>query len=575
MQLKPINNVNEFKKQFLISFQQTRAENQFLNSFIYETSLLGKLFIVGGYLRSIANQEIPRDLDIIVNIGQDKLDHIVETVFQNYHKNRMGGYKVSLDKIAIDIWSTENNWAFKERLVKNFEQNYVEKIGEGTFFNYDSLVIDLHSFQCNFKHYNTCAKANQLDIIQKNSNYKRLNPTREANVLRAFYLMEKYQLTLSEQLVSYIINTLNYSNDLYGNHTGKLLLTLVKYEKYQSILSHKRIENIVAKIYETLSKDNLGENSNLRLFGSPETKEITPYYFNLQNPKKLNKLAARKDNMKFDPIQYVDNDNLVLPEIGIWGLQKYKLLGDYCNIFTSGMKNNWEQLIYIDLFAGAGYAKIKDENRVLLTSALIAASIPHKFTKYIVSEFDKNKMDALKRRVERQAQDLNIAFVEGDSNRNVDTIISHIPKDSNALRFCFVDPYSLNLEFETIRKIASVGKVDFLILLALPMDGKRNFHNYIQDESDKIDRFIGNSEWRGPFRKGEIRQQDFIKYLADAYDKNMSGLGYVVNPALKYQVKNDEANLPLYYLAFYSKNERGNDFYKKIEKYQSVQLKMF
>ena len=279
--------------------------------------------------------------------------------------------------------------------------------------------------------------------------------------------------------------------------------------------------------------------------------------------------------MKFDPIRYVEADGLVVPDIGIWGLQKYKLLGDYCNIFTSGMKNNWEQLIYIDLFAGAGFARIKNDGKILMTSALIAASIPHKFTKYIVSEFDNEKLGALQKRISSFNSDLNIAYVEGDSNKNADVIVDHIPKEGNALRFCFVDPFSLNLEFETIQKIAAVGKVDFLILLALSMDGKRNFHNYVQDESNKIDKFIGNSAWRDPFKKGHLPQKDFIKFLADEYDKNMSKLGYVVNPALKYQVKNDEANLPLYYLAFYSKNERGNDFYKKIEKYQSLQLKMF
>ena len=55
----------------------------------------------------------------------------------------------------------------------------------------------------------------------------------------------------------------------------------------------------------------------------------------------------------------------------------------------------------------------------------------------------------------------------------------------------------------------------------------------------------------------------------------MASLGYIVDPHLKYQVKNDDANLPLYYLAFYSKNKRGNDFYQKIEKYQNVQFKLF
>lgn len=278
---------------------------------------------------------------------------------------------------------------------------------------------------------------------------------------------------------------------------------------------------------------------------------------------------------QFDPIEFVGPDGLITPEIGTWGLQKYKLMGAYCDIFTKGMKNSWEQLVYIDLFAGAGYAKLKADGKVLRTSSLIAASVPNKFTKYIVGEFEPEKLHALKTRINREQENLPVEYIEGDSNKNVDLIIEKMPKERNALQFCFVDPFSLNLEFKTIEKIASVGKVDFLILLALQMDGKRNFHNYIREESNKIDRFIGNTSWRQPFRDGKIPQRGFIKYLADSYDKNMKRLGYIVDPHLKYQVKNDDANLPLYYLAFYSKHMRGNDFYQKIEKYQKIQLKMF
>lgn len=278
---------------------------------------------------------------------------------------------------------------------------------------------------------------------------------------------------------------------------------------------------------------------------------------------------------RFDPIEYVAPDNLITPEIGMWGLQKYKLMGAYCDIFTTGMKNLWEQLVYIDLFAGAGYAKLKTDGKILRTSSLIAASVPNKFTKYIVSEFEPEKLSALRKRITREQEGISVRYIEGDSNKNVTQIINEMPKEKNALQFCFVDPFSLNLEFETIKKIAEVGRVDFLILLALQMDGKRNFHNYIKEQSDKIDRFIGSNNWRKPFLDGKIPQKNFIKFLADSYDNNMQKLGYIVDPHLKYQVKNDDANLPLYYLAFYSKNQRGNDFYQKIEKYQNVQLKMF
>jgi len=277
----------------------------------------------------------------------------------------------------------------------------------------------------------------------------------------------------------------------------------------------------------------------------------------------------------FDPITFVNPDGLTTPEIGMWGLKKYKLFGAYCNIFTSGMKLKWNQRVYIDLFAGAGVAKIKNDGRVLETSALIASGLPNKFTKYIICEENQDNFSALKSRfINKTENTLNCEFVQGDSNRNVDKIIDLIPKESSTLNFCFVDPFSLNIEFETIKKIASTRKVDFLILLALQMDANRNLVYYIDEESDKVDKFIGNKNWREPFRNGGIPKKDFIKYLADAYDSNMSSIGYKVNPNLKFKIENT-VNMPIYYLAFYSKSDVGNDFYKKVETMQNNQGKLF
>jgi len=280
---------------------------------------------------------------------------------------------------------------------------------------------------------------------------------------------------------------------------------------------------------------------------------------------------------KFDPIIPATDDGLYIPEVGAWGDEKYKLLGGYSEIFTSGMKNQWDSLIYIDLFAGAGYAKIKGTNKIRMTSALIALSVNHKFDKYILCEEDEECFNALTERIKRHFPDANVELIKGDSNKNIEQIIKAIPKhskDEKVLRFCFADPFSLNLKFITIKKLSSVGKIDFLILLALHMDGNRNLFNYISKNSRKVDDFIDDNTWREQFLSGQLPIKDFIKYLADKYDENMKSINYI-EPIKKQLVKIDDINVPLYYLAFYSKHERGNDFFKKIEKYRSPQQSLF
>ena len=281
---------------------------------------------------------------------------------------------------------------------------------------------------------------------------------------------------------------------------------------------------------------------------------------------------------KFDPIIQVQDDGLKMPDpVGEWSEKKYSLMGGYCEIFNAGIKNRFTNRIYIDLFAGAGYAPIKKKNKILKSSALISLSIPTPFTKYIFCEFDKEKIEALEKRARREHPDKNMLFINGDSNLIVEQVIQEIRKlGPSTISFCFVDPFSLNLHFDTIKKLSQVGRIDFLILLALMMNAKRNLHNFIDEESKVIDLYIDKTDWRESFLKAETRKEEFIKFIADTYDSNMLNLGYEVkNEGLKPKVDADEYNLSLYYLAFYSKNPLGNKFFSEIQKYHTEQIKLF
>jgi three-Cys-motif partner protein len=277
---------------------------------------------------------------------------------------------------------------------------------------------------------------------------------------------------------------------------------------------------------------------------------------------------------QFSPIIEVTNDKLNIPVVRAWSLEKYRLVGAYCDIFTAGMKKKWDQLVYVDLFAGAGYAKVTETGKVYKNAALLAMSIPNVFSKYILCEQDPIRFEALKARVERDFSHLNYKLIQGDSNQNIDKVIRAIPsygKGNTLLPFCFVDPFSLNLNFITIKRLAQ-GLMDFLILQALHMDANRNFDLYMNSNNSTIANYLGNSNWREDFEKdGVIYRKDFVKFLADQYQNQMHQLGYQKNKHM-HQIRSNEKNLPLYYLAFYSKNPRGVDFFKKVEERVKPQL---
>lgn len=277
---------------------------------------------------------------------------------------------------------------------------------------------------------------------------------------------------------------------------------------------------------------------------------------------------------KFNSQIQVQKDELFTPTVREWSLEKYKLVGTYCDIFTSGMKHKWNQLVYIDLFAGAGYAKIKETGKTYLNSALLAMSVPIPFTKYILCEQDNERFEALYLRVKRDFSHLNCELIHGDSNSNVDKVLKAIPKfgkGNTLLPFCFVDPFSLNLNFNTINALGQ-NLMDFLILQALHMDANRNFETYLNEENCKIENYLGVKNWRKEFEnEGVIYRKDFVKFLADEFQKQMVRLGYQDTKHM-HQIRSNEKNLPLYYLAFYSKDPRGVDFFKKVQKRIKPQL---
>lgn len=273
---------------------------------------------------------------------------------------------------------------------------------------------------------------------------------------------------------------------------------------------------------------------------------------------------------------YGNADGLETPEVGAWAEKKYQLVHMYDELFASGMKNKWTR-VYIDLYSGAGKALVRNSGKVLLGSPLLALNIPDKYDKYIFCEKEPRLLNSLKTRVSRKYPDVHPRFIEGDCNEKVDEIIGHIPvasKTNKVLTFCFVDPFSLDIEFQTIKKLAT-RFTDFLILLAFS-DANRNVGIYIEQNNDKIGRFLGTTAWREKWNLEMKKDPSFVRFLAKEYVAQMISLKYHPD-SMKLMIENrsDEKNLSLYHLAFFSRHERGYQFWKEVKKYALKQTDLF
>lgn len=274
----------------------------------------------------------------------------------------------------------------------------------------------------------------------------------------------------------------------------------------------------------------------------------------------------------------VEDDGLLTREVGSWVEQKYRYVGMYAQLFSTGMKNRWKRRVYLDLFSGPGHSRIRGTTRVVLGSPLLALDLADPFDAYIFGDDDSRAANALRTRVARTPYHDRVSFVIGDANEKAGEIIERIPgaDGQQGLSFCFLDPDNLDIRFETVRTLATGRNIDFLILLALYVDANRNVQSYLRPESKTIERFLGDPSWRDAWKAAASRGQDIVQFLADAYSRSMVSIGFLpMTLEEMVKVRSDDKQLPLYYLAFFSRNRTGLKFWREVRKYATDQLSLF
>ena len=131
---------------------------------------------------------------------------------------------------------------------------------------------------------------------------------------------------------------------------------------------------------------------------------------------------------------HAEDDGLTCPEVGAWAETKYRLVALYDELFSTGMKNKWDQRVYIDLYAGAGHSRIQGTKTILKGSPIVALTVPNPFDKYIFCEESPELLVALKARVERIAPGTAVTFVPGNCDSEIGRICAEIPKARQATR---------------------------------------------------------------------------------------------------------------------------------------------
>lgn len=274
-------------------------------------------------------------------------------------------------------------------------------------------------------------------------------------------------------------------------------------------------------------------------------------------------MADKSDSIPGEGSPNVAVDGYAARSSGLWAKKKLRILNKYMDLFTVGMKNKWEGLIYVDLFAGPGRCIVPESRDEFDGSPLLAMKAKNPFKQLYFIEQQTANIAALKFRTEKDAR---VKILPMNCNLAVDEIIAK--KRSNTLYLIFVDPTGLDIHFDTLRKLSNALPCDFLINWFMSAI-VRNLKQWSEiGESARLDKFFGTSDWKKSLNAGSNRL--VFNSLRGLYSSQLSLIGYK-HQGVPYSLKNS-IDAELYWLWFASRHERGLDFWQKCVKSADEQM---
>lgn len=253
---------------------------------------------------------------------------------------------------------------------------------------------------------------------------------------------------------------------------------------------------------------------------------------------------------------------------GEWTIQKLHIIEEYAKTYLTALKNQKVKKIYVDGFAGSGKTELKSsskdgeqQSKTVDGSALL--SLKYDFDEYYFLEVDEGRIATLKENVETSYPDKvgKVHFITGDCNKKLSEVLKNITKYHRCLMF--LDPYALELKWETLEKISKCGVVDLWYLFPLSVIRLMAKDKDITDgNKEKVTSILGTDEWLDElffesqqldlFGDTHYERVEYNKVL-EYIKKRFATIFPFVSPNSKI-LKNESKNAPMFMLCFMMTN---------------------
>ena len=200
--------------------------------------------------------------------------------------------------------------------------------------------------------------------------------------------------------------------------------------------------------------------------------------------------------------------------IGKWSEEKLDLLAKYLKAYSVIMneqKKSWlKAYYYIDAFAGSVKPRAKeDEQRYIDGSPIRALQTEPKFDGYWFVDVNPQRVERVKKLGEDFPNQVIQAYQGNCNDVLCNEIVPKITYSSKKRAFVFLDPYGLQVDWETVKELANAKTCDIFINFSvmgvtrlLPREQKPD-----PEFVKQIDKVMGNTEWITQIYKESPRTQ--------------------------------------------------------------------
>jgi three-Cys-motif partner protein len=202
---------------------------------------------------------------------------------------------------------------------------------------------------------------------------------------------------------------------------------------------------------------------------------------------------------------------------GAWTELKLDMVHYYLGFFTRVLRTKPFDLWYIDAFAGSGrrtvehgtgellnYLVVLEKTSELAGSVIRALEVDPPFSRHVFIEGNEARFRELEA-IRTNRPEKKIVCRHGDANTELRTIFTPPPwGDQVAGRgilraVAFLDPYGMNVEWDTLRLLADTMAVDVWYLfpmLAVTRQLAKDIARVDQHKSVRLDAIFGTTNWR-------------------------------------------------------------------------------